>query len=117
MITKNIGKNTLGDNNKMSVALHDYQMSTHNLSTIFRSTLGVGLLTPFVKFVAQKGDIFDIQLRNKTLTQPTLGPMFGTYKLQHFMFFAPFRLYNSWLHNNRLGIGLKLSDINVDNGN
>ena len=113
MITKNIGKNTLGDNNKMSVALHDYQMSTHNLSTIFRSTLGVGLLTPFVKFVAQKGDIFDIQLRNKTLTQPTLGPMFGTYKLQHVMFFAPFRLYNSWLHNNRLGIGLKMSDIKL----
>ena len=103
----------MGDNNRMSVALHDYHMSTHNLSTIFRSTLGVGLLTPFVKFVAQKGDVFDIQLRNKTLTQPTLGPMFGTYKLQHFMFFAGFRLYNSWLHNNRTGIGLKMSDIKM----
>ena len=32
-IQKNIGKNTIGDNNKMSVSLHDYNMSTHDLST------------------------------------------------------------------------------------
>ena len=33
-IQKNIGKNTIGDNNKMSVSLHEYNMSTHDLSTI-----------------------------------------------------------------------------------
>ena len=36
-IQKNIGKNTIGDNNKMSVSLHVYNMSTHDLSTIVRS--------------------------------------------------------------------------------
>ena len=39
-IQKNIGKNTIGDNNKMSVSLHDYNMSTHDLSTIVRNTQG-----------------------------------------------------------------------------
>lgn len=112
-ITKNIGKNTLGDSNKMKVRLHEYNMSTHDISTVFRSTIGVGTLVPFVKILCQKGDIIDMQMMNKTLTQPTLGPLFGTFKLQHFVFFAGFRLYNSWLHNNRTGIGMKMSDIKL----
>ena len=110
-ITRTIGKNTLGDNNKMHVRLREYDMSSQNLSFVFRSTMGVGMLVPFMKIVCQKGDIFDIKLTNKTMTHPTLGPLFGTFKLQHFIFTAGFRLYNSWLHNNRTGIGMKMSDI------
>lgn len=112
-VVKNIGKNTLGDNDKMQVHLHDYHMSTQNLSMTFRSTLGVGMLVPFFKLLCQKGDVVDLQLLNKTMTHPTLGPLFGGYKLQHFMFFGPLRLYNSWLHNNRTGIGMKMSDIKL----
>lgn len=110
-IQKNIGKNTIGDNKKMGISLHEYHMSTQNLSEIFRSTLGVGTLVPCYKLLCQKGDVVDIRMINKTLTHPTLGPLFGSYKLQHFMFFGPIRLYNSWLHNNRNGIGMKMSDI------
>lgn len=110
-ITRTIGKNTLGDNNKMQVRLREYDMSSQNLSFVFRSTMGVGMLVPFMKIVCQKGDIFDIKLTNKTMTHPTLGPLFGSFKLQHFIFTAGFRLYNSWLHNNRTGIGMKMSDI------
>ena len=110
-ITRTIGKNTLGDNNKMKVRLREYDMSTQNLSYVFRSTMGVGMLVPFMKILCQKGDIFDIKMINKTMTHPTLGPLFGSFKLQHFIFTAGFRLYNSWLHNNRTGIGMKMSDI------
>jgi hypothetical protein len=112
-IVRTLGKNTLGDNNKMKVAMRDYDMSTHDISTVFRSSIGVGMLVPFCKILCQKGDIIDIDLINKTLSQPTLGPLFGSFKLQHFMFFGGFRLYNSWLHNNRTGIGMKMSDIKL----
>ena len=112
-IVRTLGKNTLGDNNKMKVAMRDYDMSTHDISTIFRSSVGVGMLVPFCKILCQKGDIIDLNLINKTLSQPTLGPLFGSFKLQHFMFFGGFRLYNSWLHNNRTGIGMKMSDIKL----
>jgi hypothetical protein len=108
-VVRTLGKNTLGDNNKMKVAMRDYDMSTHDISTIFRSSVGVGMLVP----LCQKGDIIDIDLINKTLSQPTLGPLFGSFKLQHFLFFGGFRLYNSWLHNNRTGIGMKMSDIKL----
>lgn len=112
-ITRTLGKNTLGDNNKMKVAMRDYDMSTHDISTVFRSSIGVGMLVPFCKILCQKGDIIDLNLINKTLSQPTLGPLFGSFKLQHFMFFGGMRLYNSWLHNNRTGIGMKMSDIKL----
>lgn len=112
-VVRTLGKNTLGDSNKMKVAMRDYDMSTHDISTIFRSSIGVGMLVPFCKILCQKGDIIDLNLINKTLSQPTLGPLFGSFKLQHFLFFGGFRLYNSWLHNNRTGIGMKMSDIKL----
>lgn len=112
-VVRTLGKNTLGDNNKMKVAMRDYDMSTHDISMVFRSSVGVGMLVPFCKILCQKGDIIDLNLINKTLSQPTLGPLFGSFKLQHFVFFGGFRLYNSWLHNNRTGIGMKMSDIKL----
>ena len=112
-VVRTLGKNTLGDNNKMKVAMRDYDMSTHDISTVCRTSLGVGMLVPFCKILCQKGDIIDLDLINKTISQPTLGPLFGSFKLQHFMFFGGFRLYNSWLHNNRTGIGMKMSDIKL----
>ena len=48
-VVRTLGKNTLGDNNKMKVAMRDYDMSTHDISTVFRSTIGVGMLVPFWK--------------------------------------------------------------------
>ena len=112
-VVRAIGKNTLGDNDKMKVAMREYEMSTHDLSFVFRNTQAPGTLVPFMKIPAQKGDIWDIQLFNKTLTHPTIGPLFGSYKLQHFIFSCPIRLYNSWLHNNRTGIGMKMSQIKM----
>ena len=112
-ITRTLGKDTLGDNNKMKIAMRNYDMSTHDISTVFRSSVGVGMLVPFCKILCQKGDIIDLNIINKTLSQPTLGPLFGSFKLQHFLFFGGFRLYNSWLHNNRTGIGMKMSDIKL----
>ena len=89
-LVKNIGKNTLGDNNKMSVRLHSYNMSNHDLSFVFRNTQSPGTLVPFVKMIAQKGDVFDIQLINKTLTHPICGATIR--KLQ----VATLRIYMSY---------------------
>lgn len=112
-VVRTIGKNTIGDNDKMKVAMRDYEMSSHDLSFIWRNTQSPGTLVPFMKIYGQKGDIFDIDLNSKALTHPTVGPLFGAYKLQHFVFTCPIRLYNSWLHNNRLGVGLKMKEVKL----
>lgn len=112
-IQKNIGKNTIGDNNKMSVSLHEYNMSTHDLSTIVRNTQSPGTLVPNLCLVAQKGDTFDIDIESNVLTHPTTGPLFGSFKLEHHVYTGPVRLYNSWLHNNRTKIGLNMEKVKL----
>lgn len=112
-IQKNIGKNTIGDNKKMEVDLRTYNRSTHNLSTIVRNTQSAGTLVPTLTLVMQKDDTFEINIESSVLTHPTTGPLYGSFKLENHLFFIPFRLYNSWLHNNRLGIGLKMSQIKL----
>lgn len=112
-IQKNIGKNTIGDNNKMTISLHDYNMSTHDLSTIVRNTQSPGTLVPNLCIVGQKGDTFDIDVDANVLTHPTTGPLFGSFKLEHHIYAAPVRLYNSWLHNNRTKIGLNMAKVKL----
>lgn len=113
MITKTIGKNTLGDNGKMKVQMRTYNRSTHNLSYIWRNTQAAGTLVPFMSIPMMKGDTFKIKLQPNVLTHPTIGPLFGSFKMQNDIFFCPIRLYNSWLHNNKLKIGLNMQQIKL----
>lgn len=109
----NIGKNTLGDSDKMSVSLREYGRSTHNLSSAWRSPMGVGTLVPFMKLVGLPGDEFEIDLDTRIMTHPTIGPLFGNFKFQADVFTCPIRLYNAMLHNNTLNIGLDMSKVKL----
>ena len=112
-ISKSIGKNTLGGGDSMQVDLKTYNRSTHNLSYAWRSSMGVGTLVPCMKLIGLPGDTFDIDIDTKVLTHPTVGPLFGSYKLQIDIFTAPFRLYNAMLHNNALNVGLDISKVKL----
>lgn len=112
-VEKNIGKNTIGDNNKMKVYMHDYNMSTHDLSTITRTSISPGTLVPTMKLLVQKGDVIDIDIESNVLTHPTVGPLFGSFKLENHIYFGALRLYNSWLHNNRTKIGLNMAQVKL----
>lgn len=114
-ISKSIGKNTLGGGNSMKVDLKTYNRSTHNLSYAWRSSMGVGTLVPCLKVIGLPGDTFDIDIDTKVLTHPTVGPLFGSYKLQIDIFTAPIRLYNAMLHNNALNVGLDISKVKLPN--
>ena len=106
-----IGKNTLGGGKKMTTRLNNYNRSTHDLSTVVRTTAAVGTLIPTLKLFVQPGDTFPIQTRCHTLTHPTIGPLFGSFKQQNDFFFCPIRLYNAMLHNNALNIGLDMKQV------
>ncbi len=97
----------------MEVDLRTYNMSTHDLSTIFRNTQSPGTLVPNLCLLAQKGDTLDIDIESHVLTHPTVGPLFGSFKHENHIFSVPIRLYNSWLHNNRTKVGLDMSAIKL----
>lgn len=109
----NIGKNTLGDNDKMSVSLREYDRSTHDLSFAWRSSMGVGTLVPCLKILGTAGDTFAIEAEDKIMTHPTLGPLLGSFKFQMDVFSVPIRLYNAMLHNNAINIGLDMSKVKL----
>ena len=113
VIKKNIGKNTIGDNKKMEVNLRTYNRSSHDLSYIWRNTQSAGTIVPFMCELALVEDTWEINLNSEVLTHPTTGPLYGSFKQEAFIFGVPHRLYNSWLHNNRTKIGLKMSDIKL----
>ena len=110
---KNFGKNTLGGGNKLSVDLHGYQRSTHNLSKVVRTSMNVGTLVPIYTNIGLNGDTFNIDLNALVKTKPAVAPLFGNYKMQIDVFVSNIRLYVSAMHNNPLDAGNNVSKIKL----
>jgi hypothetical protein len=106
-----LGGERLGSGKKMKVELHGYERSTHDLSYICRTTMAAGTLVPFMKKVGLPGDTFDIDLDVDIQTHPTVGPLFGSFKIQLDVFTIPLRLYNSLMHNNKINIGMTMNKV------
>lgn len=77
-----IGGDRLGSGNKQEVSMRNYNRSTHDLSYTWRSSMAPGTLVPFMVKLALPGDSWDIKLNMEGLTLPSLGPLFGSYKVQ-----------------------------------
>lgn len=112
-IVKSIGKNTLGGGKKMNVELRTYNRSTHDLGYVWRNTQAVGTLVPFMCEVGLPNDTWDIDLQHHVMTHPTIGPLFGSFKMQADIFVCPIRLYNAMLHNNALNVGLNMKMVKL----
>ena len=106
-----IGGDRLGSGQKENVSLRNYERSTHDLGDLWRTSMSAGTLVPFMSEVALPGDNWDINLACEVITLPTIGPLFGSYKVQLDVFQIPIRLYNAGLHMNRLGIGNDMSEV------
>lgn len=110
---KTLGGDRLGSGKKMQVDLHNYGRSNHNLSREWRSTMTQGTLVPFLVEPILMGDTFDIDLNTMVRTLPTVGPIFGTMKMQLDVFLCPMRLYIAELHNSKLGIGMNMANVKL----
>lgn len=106
-----IGGDRIGSGNKMDLSFKNYERSTHDLSYLWRSSMSAGTLVPFMNLVALPGDNLRIELDTEVLTLPTIGPLFGSFKVQLDVFEVPIRLYNAKLHMNKLGIGMNMDSI------
>lgn len=108
---KTLGGDRLGSGKKMKVDLHEYGRSTHDLSYLWRSSASMGTLIPFLSLVGLPGDTLDIDLDVDIKTHPTVGPLFGSAKVQLDVFEIPIRLYQAALHNNKLNAGRDIGNI------
>jgi hypothetical protein len=106
-----LGGDRLGAGGKMQEELHGYGSSKHDLGYVWKSSMTVGTLVPFMVELMTNGDHATIDINSIIRTHPTIGAMFGSFKLQIDVFKCPIRYYNSMLHNNIKGIGLKMNEI------
>jgi hypothetical protein len=75
--------------------------------------MSAGTLVPFMSEIALPGDSWDIDLDCEVMTLPTVGPLFGSFKVQLDVFEIPIRLYNPRLHMNLLNVGMNMSEITL----
>lgn len=106
-----LGGERIGSGNKQKVELHNYGMTSFNLEQDWKSSMAPGILYPFLKLVGTNHGTFDIDLDSFIRTLPTKGPLFGQFKFQADIYCVPIRLYQGILHNNPVGIGLKMNQV------
>lgn len=106
-----LGGERLGSGNKQKINLHPYEMTSFNLDQDWKSSMAPGILYPFLKLVGTNHGTFDIDLDSFIRTLPTKGPLFGQFKFQADIFCVPMRLYQGILHNNPVGIGMKMNQV------
>lgn len=108
-----IGGNRVGSGQKMATHINNYNRSTHNLSEKYASSEAPGVLYPCLCKPMMRGDSFEIKVDQDARTIPTLGPLFGSFKLQTDLYFCSVRLYQALLHNNPTSIGMKMDQVKL----
>ena len=108
-----LGGERLGSGKKNKYITKTFERSSHNLSYIWRSSMSAGTLVPFMIEVGLPGDTFDISLDCDVKTLPTIGPLFGSYKVQLDVFEVPVRLFQGKLHLNKLELGREMDKVHL----
>lgn len=108
---KTLGGDRIGAGQKEKVHLSNYGRSTQNLSEDWRSSMAAGTLVPFLCKPTLPGDTWDIELSLQAMTLPTIGPLFGFYKIQLDIYIAPLRLYHGLITIDATEIGLNMKDV------
>ena len=104
------GSGRIHSGGKISQEIQDFNRANHNLSKIVRDTIAPGVCVPIYTKRALPGDTFDIEdIEMQIYTDPTERAMYGAYKMYIEFYFAPTRLYQAWLHNNKEYIGEDMS--------
>lgn len=112
-ITKTLGGDRVGAGKKMTVNLENFGRSTHDQTKIIRTDQAFGTLVPYYCNIGLNGDTFYMNAQSLVRTLPTVGPILGSAKQQIEFYHAPIRLYVAALHNNALGIGMKMQDVKL----
>lgn len=108
-----IGGDRLGAGGKRKQSLHNFERSTFDQSYLWRSTVSMGTLVPFMNELLLPGDSAEINLDLDVLTSPTLGPLFGSAKCQLDVFQVPIRLYVGALNVNKLNVGNDMYNVHI----
>ena len=75
--------------------------------------MSAGTVVPCGWYLGLPGDKFEIDLAAELYTLPTVGPLYGSYRVQIDAFITPIRLYSRSLMINRTDIGLNMNMVKL----
>lgn len=110
---RTLGGDRINSGNKMQVDIHGYGRSTFNKNRRHKTTMAAGTLVPLYIEPALPQDDWEVKMNIDVLTKPTNGPLFGRFSVEVHLYTFDVRLYNSWLHNNKLGVGNRMQDVKL----
>lgn len=108
-----IGGERLGSGSKMEFTGKHFERSNHDLSERLKTSISPGTLVPFLNVVMLPGDKFDVKFNVDLMTVPTLGPLFGAFKVQVDAFLTPIALYNAHVTMNAVNIGKMMGEVKI----
>lgn len=108
---KPLGRNNLGDGGKMSVEMHGFGSTNFNLSEAHTLTMSAGTLVPYYQAIMLPGSKMTAKLHCDVMTLPTIGMMFGRYKVQIDWFATPMSLFNGLPMVNEFNLGKNVDKI------
>lgn len=107
-----LGGDRIGSGNKMKVRMRNFERSSHDISTVTRTSMAAGVITPVFCDIATIGTTYEFNgIRALVRTEPTVGPLYGTFEMRVEVFIHPVRLTQGMLHNNPVKLGLNAQNV------
>lgn len=112
-----LGGDRLGSGNKMVQKMHNFERSSHDISTVWASSMAPGVVTPCFCDICTIGTTYEMKIRELVKTIPTKGPLFGSFEFRVEVFVYPLRLTQGILHNNPIKLGLNAKNVLMPKAN
>lgn len=112
-----LGGDRLGSGNKMVQKLHNFERSSHDISTVWASSMAPGVVTPCFCDLCTIGTTYEMRIRELVKTIPTKGPLFGSFEFRVEVFVYPLRLTQGILHNNPIKLGMNAKNVLMPKAN
>lgn len=108
---KSLGRQNVGAGKEMEVQMHGFGSSNYNLDQAHSLTMSAGTLVPYYQTVMLTGSKLNAKLHVDVMTLPTIGPMFGRFKVQIDWFATPLSLFNGLPMVNEFNLGKNMDRI------
>lgn len=110
-IIKKIGSDRLGSGNKMTVSMHGYGFSSHDVSTVLATSMSFGTLVPAFVWPMTSNSRLTLKIDAFIVSNPTIWQLYGNAKFQVDVFKERVANYNPKMGLNLSNQGLEVQNI------
>lgn len=112
-IIKKIGGDRIGSGPKMKVTASGFGVSTHNTSTVRRTSMAWGTVVPMAQYIMTPGSRLRLDIDAIITSNALKYQLYGSGKFMVDVFEAPLAIYNPLINLNFMDQGFEVNDIKL----